>query len=121
MSYQACRVSAPKYIKSCSIRNESRGDIQVRVTYANVGVEPEGTSPHQREASLSQGATHQAEPRIVSHEGCEYNSHIQSIEVTLADGQQLQVEEPFEGVTSIQPDWLFAVNDHGIKSLPAGN
>ena len=121
MSSEGCRVSAPKFIKSCSIRNESNGDVKLHVTYLKLGHEAENSSDHEYDISLGQGEMHKVAPRVVSDGGCSYNSQIHRIDVNLATGQHLYLEEPFDGVHSIQPDWLFAINDHGIKSLPPDN
>ncbi|CAF3622814.1 unnamed protein product [Rotaria sp. Silwood1] len=117
MAGRGCCVAAPKFIKSCSIRNESSGDVQIQVTYLKLGHESEDSTDNQYSIDLGQGETHKVAPRVVSDGGCEYNSQVHKIDVTLANGKHLSQEEPFDGVHSIQPDWLFAINDHGIKSL----
>ncbi|CAF1508090.1 unnamed protein product [Rotaria magnacalcarata] len=120
MSCSSC-CPCPKFIKSCSIRNESSGDVQVYVSYKKLGYDLGDSDGHQYDVTISQGETHRVEPRIVKHDLAFYNSQINKIDVTLVDGNQLHVEEPFDGVREIQNDWLFVINDHGIKSLSAEN
>ncbi len=114
-----CRSGAlpPKFVESCSIRNDSDGDVQVRVTYFKHPGEEETGSPHQHEVSLSTGQTHRAEGRIVKCGGCEFNSKIVSIEATLGDGRKMELHEPFDGVHVIEPDWLFTIDNQGIRSV----
>ena len=117
MSYGAC-VPSPKFVKSCSIRNDSDGDVQVRVTYFKHPDEEENSSPHQHEVVLSTGQTHRAEGRVVKSSGCEYNSKIVSIDATLGDGRKMELNDPFDGVHSIEPDWLFVIGNQNIRSIP---
>jgi hypothetical protein len=121
MSYRGGGVLAPIFVKSCSIRNDSIGDVQILVTYSKLEHEAEDSNDHLSEMYLAQGQTQQVAPRVVSDGGCQYNSHIHRIDVTLSSGRKLFLEEPFDGVKVIEIDWVFAINDHGIKSLPPGN
>jgi hypothetical protein len=110
------RVLPPCFVKGCTVRNDSDGDIQVRVIYRkdpkNVAADPD----HQQTASLSVGQTHRAEEKIVSNGSYSVCLTVQAIEVTKADGEQLREEHPFAGVSSIEPDWLFVVDNNGINS-----
>ncbi|CAF3533521.1 unnamed protein product [Rotaria socialis] len=120
MSCRDC-CGCPKFIKSCSIRNESNGDVHVYVSYKKLGSDLGDSEGHQYDVAIPQGETHRVEHRIVKHDLADYNSQINKIDVTLVNGNQLHVEEPFDDVREIQNDWLFVINDQSIKSLPAEN
>ena len=42
---------------------------------------------------------------------------VSKIEVEQPDGNTLELEEPFEGVTGPVKDWQFHINDNHIKSV----
>lgn len=113
-----CRGCAPtpKFIKSCSIRNDSDEDVEICINYFQHPGAEEDSSPHQRTATLPKGQAHRAESRTVKYGTCELNSHIVNVQVTFSDGRKFEVNDPFDGVSRIEPDWLFVIDNQNIRS-----
>ena len=109
-------VLPPRFVKGCTVRNDTDGDIHVRVIYRKDSNDVTAAPDHLQTANLSVGQTHQAEEKIVSNGSYDMCLTIQAIEVTKADGQQLREAHPFAGVNSIEPNWLFVVDNNGINS-----
>ena len=104
----------PKYVIGCSIRNESNDDVQVQVTHEY----PE-QSPEQYSVDLSNGEAYTVEPKRHDIGSCSLDNRIQMIDVVLANGTQLHVEHPLDGVIKIHREWQFIIHEDGIEALPS--
>ncbi|CAF1920237.1 unnamed protein product [Rotaria magnacalcarata] len=91
------------------------------ISYMQYPNEVESNRAHHHQLNLSQGQTNQVEFRLVKLDGYEAYAPIETIEVTLADGQQVTVKEPFDGVHQIENDWLFVIDNTSIRSVGNSN
>ncbi|UJR11363.1 hypothetical protein I4U23_015544 [Adineta vaga] len=110
-------LAAPRFVHSCTIKNNSSGPIRVQILYK--GPAAQGTGDHQETsvADIPIGGTYQAKERVTNHGSYQTRKEIAGIKVVRVNGQKHQLLAPFDGVNGVELNWLFIIDNWQIHSL----
>lgn len=110
-------VGAPKHVRGCTIRNDASGDVAVVVHFEKNENEDANSNDHIQSTTVSQGNSHRVESRSIDVGSYQISPPIVTVQATLPSGQKHEVKAPFEGVRSVEGNWLFVINNEGIQSV----
>lgn len=115
-SSMLCGLRAPSHIYSCVIRNQTGEELKVTVEYR--GLDKKHTEI--MDVEIAKGEDQRINEKTFEHEdesALHGRKTIHLIKVKKFDGKEMELREPFEGVTSPQQDWEFHIYDNQIKSV----
>ena len=111
----------PQLVHACTVRNDSRSDVYVRVLYEPVRDQKDELHERRVEFQLGRGKQTQIKEEEFSMGSFTIREAIRAVEVTRSSGQPQEVNAPFENVNGIELDWLFIIDDRNIRSLNPSN
>lgn len=106
----------PQLVHACTVRNDSRGDVYVRILYEPVRDQKDELHERRVEFQLKRGKQTQINEEVFDMGSYTIREAIRTVEVTRADGQIQEINAPFDNVTGIELDWLFVIEDRNIRS-----
>ena len=110
-------VATPRLVHGCTIRNESTGDVYVRILYELQQDSKENVHERRVEFQLAKGRQTRIDEEEFDKGSYQVRETIRAIEVTRANGQTQQIDAPFDNVHGIELDWLFIIDNRNIKSI----
>ncbi len=88
MSIRGVCLAAPRMVLSCTIKNNSYGNIRVLISYRRAAREGTGIHQENYSANIPMGEIFQAQERIMDQRSYQTRKEIASIEFTRANGQR---------------------------------
>lgn len=110
-------MAAPRLVHSCTIRNNSGAPVRVHVLYRGPAPRGSGNQEEVSGADVPAGGVLQAGERVTNHGSYQTRKEIAGVKVTRMNGQKQKLMAPFNGVHSVEVDWLFVVDDWQIHSM----
>ncbi|CAF0936181.1 unnamed protein product [Rotaria sordida] len=110
-------LATPRLVHGCTIRNESNGSVYVRILYEPIKGQRDEIFERRSEFQLPKGGQTHVEEAGFDKGSFEIRETIRTIEVTRANGKTQEINAPFENVDSIELDWLFVIDNTGIRSV----
>jgi hypothetical protein len=110
--------AAPQLVHACTIQNQCRDNVYVRVLYEPV--RSSGDQVHERRVEFQLGQRGQT---MIDEEGFDMGSFqireaIRTVEVTRPNGRMQEIHAPFDNVHGVELDWLFVIDESNIRSMP---
>ncbi|CAF0737847.1 unnamed protein product [Adineta steineri] len=108
---------APRFVHSCTIRNNSNGNIKVQILYRGPAPEGQGFQQEASTVDIPVGGYIRAKERSTNHGSYQTRKEIAAIKVLRANGQKQKIVAPFEGVNGVELNWIFIVDNYKIQSV----
>ncbi|CAF1497095.1 unnamed protein product [Adineta ricciae] len=110
-------LAAPRLVHSCTIRNNSNGPVRVQILYKGPSAHGRGDHQEISTADIPSGGSFRAEERVTNHGSYTTRKEIAGIKVARYNGQKQKLYAPFQGVHSVELNWLFVIDDWQIYSV----
>src|SRR5690242_5338053 len=110
-------LATPCLVHGCTIRNESNGNVYVRILYEPIQGRRDEVHERRVEFQLTKGSEIHIEEEEFDKCSFQIRETIRTIEATRANGQTQVINVPFDNVNSIELNWLFIIDNRSIRSV----
>lgn len=106
-----------KQLHGCTIRNQTNDCVDALVVYKKLSDDQTGSHEFFRRAQIPKASSFRSGMQVVEAAGYQISLPIECIQITYSNGKSIGIEAPFSGVSTVEHDWLFIIDNDGIKSV----